>query len=439
MLHSKKAAHSLSFVVVGGSISGLACAYTLSKAGHKVTVLEKGDGKNGSWECGVRAPPNMTRILNDWGLQDVIEKVGVKASATVFRAAASLEKVGVIQYHPQIMDALRADLWYMPYGQLWTELYKIAVEAGAKVRFNSRVVDIDPETPTVTLASGEELRPDLVIGADGSDGIVRRVVVEEESSGTPDRLITFSTFIPTQLIRQDKELEYLVHGDPDWNIWLADGCCIHGHLTRCREFYTLVLVVPADVENFNPNWDDHYAPEDLNLDLSKFHPSLRRLFNLAHSVIPTKYVVHEPFSNIVHDDSKVLLVGDAAQTTPPQFHHSYSMGIEAAATLGNLFSRLRNAEQADTLVTAYEEIRQPRITHTFRSEHGRYQFITFHDGPEQQMRDAGLKVALENSLLDWDDADEEFLRDVWEDYIAMFNYDASEAVDDWWTMWGSMM
>ncbi|EPQ56222.1 FAD/NAD P-binding domain-containing protein [Gloeophyllum trabeum ATCC 11539] len=436
MLNSRRASQSLSFIIVGGSISGLACAYTLSRAGHQVTVLEKGDGKN---ECGVRSPPNMTRILQDWGLQGTIEEVGVKASATVFRAAATSEKVGILQYHPQIMEALRADLWYLPYGFLWSELYKLAVKAGADVRFNAKVAGVDPEEVVVTTDRGEQFRGDLIIGADGSDSVIRRVVVEDELSGTPDPLVTFSTFIPTELMKKDTELQYLVNGEPDWNIWLADGCCLHGHLTRSREYYTMVAVVPADPKGFQPNWDERYSPEDLNLDLSKFHPSLRRLWNLARTVIPTKYVVHEPFSNIVHEDSKVLLVGDAAQTTPPQFHHSYSMGIEAAATLGNLFSRLRNRDQADTLVTAYEEIRQPRITHTFRSEDGRYRFITFPDGPEQQVRDAGLQVALQNSQLDWDDADEEYLRAVWDDYIAMFNYDASEAVDDWWTMWGSLM
>ena len=33
----------LNFIIVGGSIAGLACAYNLQKAGHKVRVLEKDD------------------------------------------------------------------------------------------------------------------------------------------------------------------------------------------------------------------------------------------------------------------------------------------------------------------------------------------------------------------------------------------------------------
>lgn len=35
----------LKFVVVGGSIAGLACAFALQRAGHQVLVLEQTDGK----------------------------------------------------------------------------------------------------------------------------------------------------------------------------------------------------------------------------------------------------------------------------------------------------------------------------------------------------------------------------------------------------------
>ena len=44
-LFHRKAAAALDFLVVGGSIAGLAAAYNLRQAGHRVRVLEKGDGK----------------------------------------------------------------------------------------------------------------------------------------------------------------------------------------------------------------------------------------------------------------------------------------------------------------------------------------------------------------------------------------------------------
>lgn len=42
-LFTEKAAFPLKFVIVGGGIAGLACAYTLQCAGHTVRVLEKSD------------------------------------------------------------------------------------------------------------------------------------------------------------------------------------------------------------------------------------------------------------------------------------------------------------------------------------------------------------------------------------------------------------
>lgn len=35
----------LRFVVVGGSIAGVACAYALQEVGHQVLVVEQGDGR----------------------------------------------------------------------------------------------------------------------------------------------------------------------------------------------------------------------------------------------------------------------------------------------------------------------------------------------------------------------------------------------------------
>ena len=40
----RKAAVSLDFLVVGGSIGGLAAAYNLKQAGHNVRVLERSNG-----------------------------------------------------------------------------------------------------------------------------------------------------------------------------------------------------------------------------------------------------------------------------------------------------------------------------------------------------------------------------------------------------------
>jgi salicylate hydroxylase len=91
------------------------------------------------------------------------------------------------------------------------------------------------------------------------------------------------------------------------------------------------------------------------------------------------------------------------------------------------------------MLSAFEEIRQPRCTYTQRSEIRGRDFIVLPNGPEKTARDEGMRGALAMALLDFDDADEEYLRKSWGTYIYIFAHDANEAVDDYWSKYGRML
>ena len=71
---------------------------------------------------------------------------------------------------------------YVQHGQLYDWLLDLAQSAGAELRFNTRVTEVDTEGPAVLLASGEVLGGDIVVGADGWDSIVRRVVTGNQDA-----------------------------------------------------------------------------------------------------------------------------------------------------------------------------------------------------------------------------------------------------------------
>lgn len=58
-------------------------------------------------------------------------------------------------------------------------MYELAIGAGAVVQFSTSVIDLDPSTPSVHLSTGEVLRPDIVIGADGYQSIVQRIIEQD--------------------------------------------------------------------------------------------------------------------------------------------------------------------------------------------------------------------------------------------------------------------
>ncbi|TFK49537.1 FAD/NAD(P)-binding domain-containing protein [Heliocybe sulcata] len=432
-------ANSLTFIIVGGSIAGLASAYTLSKAGHRVTVLEKSSAPYDHHSGSVHSPPNMTRILKEWGLKQWLDEVGVKADGVVFRKGDTGEKIGVLVYHPQIMEALRADYVFVPYRSLWSTLYDMAVKAGASVRFGANVERLNPDLPSVFTSGGGELKADFVIGADGRESVTRGFVVDQAPRGVVDTLCGFTLTVPTLSLKADPDLAFLTDR-PDWNLWLGDRSCIHGYLSMGRQEYILNLILKSSDQRFRQNWQDRFPPSELNLDLSGYDTRVRKLVGLAEAITPTKYCHYAALSNLLHDSGKVFLVGEAAHTLPPNYNQNAALCIEDAVTLGALMSRAKAKDVAFSLASAFEDIRQLRSAQVSHSEHSRYEMVTLPLGTEKQkLRDESFRAALPRALRGWEDADEEYLREVWEEYIALFNYDAYEAVEDWWTKWGSFL
>lgn len=76
----------------------------------------------------------------------------------------------------------------------------------------------DVPNPSVTLASGEVLYADILIGADGSKSLVRDVVLEEEDAAQPGGLTVYTGVVNAENMIGDPELEPLL---------LADEVC-HG-------------------------------------------------------------------------------------------------------------------------------------------------------------------------------------------------------------------
>lgn len=72
-------------------------------------------------------------------------------------------------------------------------LLETALELGAKVRTNARVSSVDAEAHTVTLSTGEVLKGDIVIGADGAKGVCRAEVLGSNDSVKPTGLMMFKS------------------------------------------------------------------------------------------------------------------------------------------------------------------------------------------------------------------------------------------------------
>lgn len=165
-------------------------------------------------------------------------------------------------------------------------MYKAAIKTGATVEFGTTVISIQPSVvqstngylddddsdddsddedhplappPSVTLSTGEVVTPDIVIGADGYQSIVRKTVFRaEEGEDTGLSLLMCVTFyfillfglclpvcgilislpflllihsnsldMPREKIIQVPELQELIDGS-EWSFWMGSGRSING-------------------------------------------------------------------------------------------------------------------------------------------------------------------------------------------------------------------
>ena len=93
------------------------------------------------------------------------------------------------------------------------------------IRTGCRVVALEPSIPALTLASGEVVHADLVIGADGIKSVTREYVVGGPDKPTPTGDAAYRAIVPTDLLLRDPDLRPLVE-TPEMVGWMGPG----GHI-----------------------------------------------------------------------------------------------------------------------------------------------------------------------------------------------------------------
>ena len=90
-------------IVCGAGISGLGAAIALKRKGHQVTVVESASQLN-EIGAGIQIPPNCSRILKSYGLEDKFLKSVVWPANLKFRRYATGEVIGLTPLHPVMTE-----------------------------------------------------------------------------------------------------------------------------------------------------------------------------------------------------------------------------------------------------------------------------------------------------------------------------------------------
>jgi 3-hydroxybenzoate 6-monooxygenase len=349
--------HPLNLIVAGGGIGGLAAAYVLGRAGHRVTVLEQASSY-GEIGAGIQLGPNIFKMFDYLGLTKAVNRVAFFPPGLGMNDVRTGEKVIRV---PLGNTALAA--YGYPYGVIYrVDMHDVFLHAcktlpTVTLRTSSKVESFEQDGSGVRaqLAGGETLQGDALIGADGLWSRIRESVVGD---GKP----RVSGHIAYRAVLKRDEVPQHLWSD-DVLLWGGEKTHLVHYPLRRGELFNLVAVFHSN--KYDEGWNTFGDTAELNERFSQAVPQVKELLGKIQTWKMWVLCDREPVK--IWSKGRVTLLGDAAHPMLQYLAQGAGQAIEDAVVLGEaLRSTHGDIEQAFRKYQQARYLRTGRVQLTAR-------------------------------------------------------------------------
>jgi salicylate hydroxylase len=374
-------------LIVGGGIAGLASGLALARARAEVRILERAPELT-EVGAGVQLGPNVTGILNAWGLSPAIEKVAAYPVSLKARSATSGE----------VLASLPLSDMATRYGSPYITIHRADLQNVLLNKVQALGVDVRCSSPVQKLPTDLHENANALIIADGVWSNLRQQLLGD---GPPRitghlayRALLSQADLPAHLRTQDVSVwmgpkvhvvQYPVRGGE----WLNVVCLTEGQL----EGVTL-----QDLQGWNLSKTNQDTRADLQSALKNTCPHLQALVKACSNWRLWPLCDRPPMQSAAqHAQGRIALVGDAAHPMRPYLAQGAGMAIEDAAELAHQWTALADQDVGQRFA-AFAHARWQRNARV-QARAIRNGEIFHATGPMQWARDVGLRT-LGEKLMD---------------------------------------
>jgi salicylate hydroxylase len=333
-------------LIAGGGIAGMASAFALSRTGWQVQVHERA-AAFAEVGAGVQLGPNVTRILQDWGLGQTIEKVAAFPQGLHARSMSTGEVLASL-FVKDFTSTYGAPYVTMHRADLHEVLMQAALREGVQVHSDSAVQNVNQSPDAVSLEvmqHGRRQQHNAVIAV-VADGVWSSLRQQLLGDGLPDftghiayRALVAQTDLPMHLRSQDI------------SVWMGSQAHVVSYPVRGGDYLNVVCLAEGRLRDEDANnlqalqtWN---AKKTAAQTLAELHHALR---DACTSLTDLVFACREwrlwPLcgrpamqSEREHVQGRVVLVGDAAHPMLPYLAQGAGMAIEDAVELANHLSK----------------------------------------------------------------------------------------------------
>ncbi|KZW03898.1 FAD/NAD(P)-binding domain-containing protein [Exidia glandulosa HHB12029] len=419
----------LHVLVIGGGTTGLAAAYAIRQAGHTVHVLEARPGLEEDHNCAY-IPPNLWHVLDKWGLHDKLMERSSRVASMTFKAAATGDTLTHMRWHEGMIQDSGSPMHRIFRSDLRDIMYETAISAGVEVSFNSKVVGVDLDGPCVILENGDILDADLIVGADGANGAIRRVVLNSNADPPPEPVSYYRGVLQKDILLKDPL--FANHPEDEIISWLHPGMfasLVPGGPNN--SYFSLECLRRLGSSESLLDFDPLSLREQVLREHEGCEPQLRRAIELMEEIQKVVEADRKSLTEWSHETGRLVCVGSACHPMTFPAAQDCALAAEDAVVLGNFLSRVTALEQLPYLLDAYEEVRQFRCEVVVGRETIQRQLMVGNPGSTDMQPPASTP----------DDLQEGFSQGTydWQDGAPTFLHDALGEAELWWQHWGQLL